>query len=600
MYVDTEIERINVSMRQSIHLQSPIPPLVFASPTQLLTPPLAMLPPSALAASSPSTSALAAAFVAGLAGGAALYAAVDKFRHQRALESTAPLDPQDATAIRAPAAAIAELVVRYRENLQRHDPHRGEAGSSALPILPSVKPGCLIDKLPKECPEDPESYADIFRDAEQLVLPALSHWSAPNFHAYFKTCGGDPSALADFLCSALNVVGFSWVSAPAATELEIVVCDWLARLMALPDCFMSTSEGGGVIQGSASDSALCALIAARHAALAGLEGHERHERFGKLVAYVSDQTHAVAQKGCMVLDIPHLRVVKTTRGKVDKDNYGFAPDDLEKAMAEDRAKGLVPFLVMPTVGTTSTTAIDPIRDIVRVARAQPSPVWVHVDGAFGAAACVCPEFQPWLDGVEDCDSLCVNMHKWLLTSFDASVLWVKDRKPLIQALALDPEYLKNEFTRTAVNYKDWQVPLGRRFRSLKLWFTFRRMGASGLRSHIRRSIELTKRAEKQLVDDGRFEIFVPTRMALVCFSTAFGGRELNEELLRRVNNSGKAFLIHSVVDGKYFLRLAVGGLEVDEWHIDHVVSLLKETLSEVVKESPELLRLQSSHLSKSA
>jgi aromatic-L-amino-acid decarboxylase len=559
-----------------------------------------MLTPTALATSSStttSTAVTAAAFVAGLVGGAAAYAAIEKIQRRRALHSTAPLDPKDPTAIRAPAAALTELLVRYRTNVQRHDPHRGEPGNTSYPIRPTVKPGCVRDVLPTKCPEEAESYAAIFRDAEELILPALSHWSAPNFHAYFKTCGGDPSALADFLCAALNVVGFSWVAAPAATELEIVVCDWFARLLALPECFLSTSEGGGVIQGSASDSALCALIAARHAALEGLEGDERLERAGKLVAYVSDQTHAVAQKGCMVLDIPHLRVLKTTRGKADIDNYALAADDLEKAMAEDRAKDLVPFLVMPTVGTTSTTAIDPIRDIVRVARAQkPFPVWVHIDGAFGGAACICPEFQHWLDGVEDCDSICVNTHKWLLVSFDASVLWVKDRKPLIESLALDPEYLKNEFTRTAVNYKDWQVPLGRRFRALKLWFTFRRFGASGLREHIRRSIAHAKSAEGQLLADGRFTIFVPTRMALVCFSVAFGGRQVNEELLHRVNDSGKAFLIHSVVDGTYFLRLAVGGLEVDEWHINHVVKLLTDSLSDMVKEDVQLQCLQDEHL----
>ncbi|ETM51819.1 hypothetical protein L914_04422, partial [Phytophthora nicotianae] len=212
-----------------------------------------------------SVSPTAAAFCSGLVGGAALLAAFQHLARRRALESTRPLDVQDPEAIRHPAAALTELLVRYHENLQRRDPHRGEPGSSSYPIRSKVKPGELRAQLPTACPEDPQSYADIFRDVEQLIFPALTHWASPNFHAYFKICGSDPSVLADYLCSSLDVVGFSWVSAPAATELEQVVCDWMAKLLGLPECFLTSSPGGGVIQGSASESALCALIAARHA-----------------------------------------------------------------------------------------------------------------------------------------------------------------------------------------------------------------------------------------------------------------------------------------------------------------------------------------------
>ncbi|GMF48089.1 unnamed protein product [Phytophthora fragariaefolia] len=542
----------------------------------------------------------AAAFCSGLAGGAALLAAVQHLAHRRALESTRPLDVQDPEAIRHPAAALTELLVRYHENLQRHDPHRGEPGSSSYPVRSRAQPGELLNQLPSECPEDPQSYADIFRDVEQLIFPALTHWASPNFHAYFKICGSDPSVLADYLCSSLDIVGFSWVASPAATELEQVVCDWLAKLLGLPECFLTSSPGGGVIQGSASDSALCALVAARNLALEGLEGAARQEKAAKLVLYVSDQTHAIAEKGCMVLDIAHLRVVPTIRGKADSDNYGLAPDDVARAMEDDRVKGLVPFCLMPTLGTTSTTAIDPLRELVAVARKQPEYVWVHVDGAYGGVAAVCPEYQHWLDGAEGCDSICVNTHKWLLVSFDASLLWVKDRRPLIQALALDPEYLKNDFMQSAPNYKDWQVPLGRRFRSLKLWFTFRRFGASGLREHIRRSVTLSKQTEELLVKDSRFKLFVKARMGLVCFYVAFGGREINEALLRRVNESGKAFLIHSVVDGVHFLRLGIGGLEVDSWHVENVVNVLSNALTVLVTEHPKWQELQRENFASAA
>ncbi|KAI9907296.1 hypothetical protein PsorP6_003306 [Peronosclerospora sorghi] len=536
----------------------------------------------------------AAVFCSGLAGGAALLSAIQHLTRRRELESTRPLDLQNPNSIRHPATALTELLVRYHKNLQRRDPHRGEPGSTSYSVQSKIKPGELIDQLPSACPEDPQSYAEIFRDVEQLIFPALTHWASPNFHAYFKIRGSDPSVLADFLCSSINVVGFSWVSAPAATELEQVMCDWMAKLLGLPECFLTSSAGGGVIQGSASESALCALIAARMKALSGLDGAARKEMASKLVVYVSDQTHAIAEKGCMVLDIPHLRVVPTTRGKADPDNYGLAPDDVARAMMEDRAKGLVPFCLIPTVGTTSTSAIDPLDKLVAVAREQPEYVWVHVDGAYGGAAAVCPEYQHWFHGAEGCDSICVNAHKWLLVSFDASLFWVKDRRPLIEAMALDPEYLKNDFMQHCINYKDWQVPLGRRFRALKLWFTLRRLGASGLRAHIRRSVAFARQAEELLLKDGRFQLFVRARMGLVCFNVAFGGRELTEALLRRVNTSGKVFLIHSVVDGTYFVRLALGGIEIDSWHVENVVNLLSNALTELVVENPKWQRLQVS------
>ncbi|GLE07631.1 hypothetical protein PINS_up018234 [Pythium insidiosum] len=527
--------------------------------------------------------AASAGFAAGVASGIALYQRHERRQRQQALASTAPLDPRDPESLRESAAGLVDLIARYRRKLYSRE--LGDPKTSYA-VRTQIAPGSIVAQLPATCPESPESYASIFKDCEDIIFPGLTHWSSPNFMAYFKVCGGDPSALADLLCASLNVVGFTWVAAPAATELEIVMCDWVARLMGLPDCFLSTSPGGGVIQTTASDSLLCAMIAARNRALEGLEGQERVDKASRLVMYVSDQTHSIGGKGCLVLDLPHLRVIPTRRGATDPDNYGLHPDDVAAAMQEDMAAGLVPFMLVPTVGTTSTTAIDPVRALVAVARQQREPVWVHIDGAYGGAAAICPEFRHWLDGVELVDSLCINPHKWLMVAMDCSLLWVRDRRPLIQALALDPEYLKSDFM-SQINYKDWQVALGRRFRSLKLWFTLRRFGAEGLRAHIRRTIELTRRAESQLIEDGRFTIFTPVRMGLVCFYVSFGGRELNEALLRRVNDTGKTFLIHSVVDGTYFLRLTPGGAEIDEWHIDNAVDVLVEHLDYLVAENDE-------------
>ncbi|KAF1791247.1 Pyridoxal-phosphate binding site [Phytophthora cactorum] len=522
-----------------------------------------------------SVSTTAAAFCSGLAGGAALLAAFQHIARRRALESTRPLDVQDPEAIRHPAAALTELLVRYHENLQRRDPHRGEPGNTSYSVRSKVKPGELRDQLPTGCPEDPQSYAEIFRDVEQLIFPALTHWASPNFHAYFKICGSDPSVLADYLCSSLDVIGFSWVSAPAATELEQVVCDWMAKLLGLPECFLTSSPGGGVIQGSASESALCALIAARHAALEGLEGAEREEKAAKLVVYVSDQTHAIAEKGCMVLDIPHLRVCPqfVARPTQTTTDWHLMMWLVPWGRSSERFGAI---LLDATLGTTSTTAIDPLRKLVAVAREQP-------ELSYGGAAAVCPEYQHWLDGVEGCDSICINTHKWLLVSFDASLLWVKDRGPLVRALALDPEYLKNEFMQSARTTRTGKCH--------SAVASEHSSSATGLREHIRRSVALAKQAEELLMKDGRFKLFVRARMGLVCFYVAFGGRELNEALLRRVNESGKAFLIHSVVDGVHFLRLAVGGLEVDAWHIENVVSVLSNALTEVIDEDPKWCNL---------
>ncbi|KAJ0393137.1 hypothetical protein P43SY_005432 [Pythium insidiosum] len=519
-----------------------------------------------------------ALFASGMLSGAAVYAALERRARRQALASTQPLDPRDPTTMHHAAAGLVDVIVRYRQTLQRKDI---DEVAKTYPVRAQVKPGSIVHQLPSSCPEAAESYEAIFKDCEDIIFPGLTHWASPNFFAYFKPHGSEPSALADLLCASLNVVGFSWVAAPAATELEQVTCDWMARLMNLPECFLSTSAGGGVIQTSASESLLCAIIAARNRALQGLEGDERHAKASRLVMYISDQTHSIGEKGRMVLDLPHLRIIPTRRGVTDPGNFGMHPDDVAAAMQEDVAAGLIPFILVPTVGTTSTTAIDPIRPLVAVARSQQEPVWVHVDGAYGGAATVCPEFQHWFDGIEDVDSLCVNAHKWMMIAVDCSMMWVKDRRPLLQALALDPEYLKNDFM-SQINYKDWQVPLGRRFRALKLWFTMRRFGAEGLRAHIRRSIDLARRAETALLEDGRFTIFTPVRMGLVCFYVSFGGRELNEALLRRVNESGKIFLIHSVVDGVHFLRLAMGGLEVDDWNVDHAVQVLRDELTALV------------------
>ena len=304
----------------------------------------------------------------------------------------------------------------------------------------------------------------------------------------------------------------------------------------------------------------------------------------------------------MVLNLPHLRVLKAKRGAVDEENYGLDPQDLQKAMQKDLENGLIPFFVVPTVGTTSTTAIDPVAEIVHVARSLSKEhyVWVHLDAAYAGAAAMCPELRHWFKSVEDCDSLAINAHKWLLVSFDCSLMWVKSQQKIIQALTMTPEYLKNAHL-DQVNYKDWQVPLGRRFRALKLWFTLRRFGAQGLRAHIQLSLRLAQKATRLLEEDGRFDIVVPTRTSLVCFK-AKDGRLVNEKLLKKVNESGKLFLIHTKVDAFSFLeneeneekddkvfvlRLAIGGFGVDEQNVQQAIQTLRTALDAILKEEKQ-------------
>ncbi|GLE05554.1 hypothetical protein PINS_up014586 [Pythium insidiosum] len=532
-------------------------------------------PPAASNSNVSTLIATTAAFAAGVASGVALYAARERRERQRVVSSTAPLDPTKAETMREPAAELVDLIVRYHDKLHSRDPKTSYA------VRPNVKPGSIVAQIPRTCPDDPESYASIFKDCEDIILPGLTHWVSPNFFAYFKTFGSEPSALAELLAASLNIVGFSWVAAPAATELEIAMCDWVARLLGLPECFLSTTDGGGVIQGSASDSLLCAMIAARNRALEGLEGQARVDKASRLVMYVSDQTHSIGGKGCLVLDLPHLRVIPTRRGATDPDNYGLHPDDVAAAMQEDVAAGLVPFMLVPTVGTTSTTAIDPVRALVAVARQQREPVWVHIDGAYGGAAAVCPEYQHWMDGAEHVDSVCVNAHKWLLVPMDCSLLWVRDRRPLVKALTLDPEYLKNEFM-SQVNYKDWQVALGRRFRSLKLlvhaasaWgeraSCAHPTGPSRWPSALRRCL-----AARTALHD----LYGPCACHWCASMCRSEDESLNEAVIGPCQRRRPDLpSLHSVVDGTTY-RLAVGGSEISEWNIDNAVEVLSQSLTE--------------------
>ena len=415
------------------------------------------------------------------------------------------------------------------------------------PVLSTVEPGVVRDGLPDEPPEAPESFDDVLADLDRVIMPGITHWQSPGFFGYFPANASGPAILGDLVSAGLGVQGMMWSTSPACTELEQVVLDWLVRAAGLPESFLSDGPGGGVIQDSASSASLCALVAARERA----GGNDRLDR---LVAYMSSETHSSLEKGARVagLRAEHLRVVPTD-GEQRMD-----VEELAALVAADRAAGLIPFFVCATAGSTSTTAFDPTEAICDVAEAN--DLWVHLDAAYAGSAAVCPEFRWVIAGIDRVDSYCFNPHKWLLTNFDCSAFWLRDRSALLAALSILPEYLRNETSASGavVDYRNWQVPMGRRFRALKLWFVVRHYGIAGLQAHIRTHVAWAEWLADQVEAHPSLEPAAPRTLSLVCLRH-LDGDERTRHMLHEVNRSGRAFVTHTVVDGRYVLRVAIGG-----------------------------------------
>jgi aromatic-L-amino-acid decarboxylase len=423
----------------------------------------------------------------------------------------------------------------------------------SLPVLSRAEPGALAAALPAAPPEEGEPWDEILADLDRLILPGVTHWQAPGFFAYFPCNASPPAVLGELLSAGLGVQGMLWTTSPAATELETRMLEWLARALDLP------REFEGCIQGTASESTLVAMIAARHR----LRGHD-----APLVAYTSTEGHSSVQKAANIAGHP-LRLLDVGADRT------LDPQALAAALREDRAAGRIPFFLCATVGTTSTGAVDPLPEIGAVLQAERFPGWLHVDAAWAGSACVCPEHRDLLAGIERADSLCFNPHKWLLTNFDCSAFWTRDRATLTDALSVTPEYLRNRASESGavIDYRDWQIPLGRRFRALKLWLVLRHYGLAGLREHIRGHVRLAETFAGWVESDDRFELCAPRRLSLVCFRRR-GSDDENRALLDRVNASGRAFLSHTTVDGRFALRLAVGGTRTGKRHVETAWELL--------------------------
>jgi aromatic-L-amino-acid decarboxylase len=439
----------------------------------------------------------------------------------------------------------------------------------SLPVLSRARPGEVRGSLPPEPPESGESFETILHDVEKLILPGITHWQSPNFFAFFPANASGPGILGDLVSSGLGVQGMLWATSPACTELETHVLDWLVKMLDLPEKFLSTSTGGGVIQDTASSASLCALLAARERATNFVSNQRGCD--GKLVAYASAQAHSSIEKDVQIAGLgrENLRMIE-----VDK-NFAMRADALSRQIEQDRRAGLVPCFVCATVGTTSSNAIDPVPEIGRLCREH--KLWLHVDAAMSGTAALCPEFRHIHDGLEYADSYCFNPHKWMFTNFDCDCFYVADRKALIQTLSVLPEYLRNQATESGavIDYRDWQIPLGRRFRSLKLWFVIRHYGVEGLRYHIRRHVELAQQFADWVKKDDRFELAAAVPLNLVCFRHK-DGDDVNQKLMDRLNRSGDLYLTHTRLNDRLTLRLCIGQTNTTARHVERAWKRIRE------------------------
>ena len=448
------------------------------------------------------------------------------------------------------------------------------------PVLAQVAPNDLKAALPDRPPREPEALDKILDDFEKLVVPGITHWNHPNFFAYYSITGSIPGILGELLSAALNVNGMLWQTSPAATELEEVAVDWLRPLIGLPEGF------AGVIMDTASVSTLCAIAAARHA-LADLEirelGMAGRGDLPLLRLYTSEQAHSSVEKAALTLGLGMRGVRKIPTD----DEFRLDAAQLQAAITEDLSAGYRPFCVTATVGTTSTTSIDPVREISAVCERE--GLWLHVDAAYAGAAAIVPEYRHVLDGCASATSLVINPHKWLFTPIDCSVLYTTRPDTLTGAFSLVPEYLKTQLDGDIRNYMDWGVSLGRRFRALKLWMVLRSFGSQGIAERLAEHIRLAQVFAGWIDDHPEFERMAPAPLSVVCFrarprtlsSTASTGSEtdldrFNEALLDRLNASGQLYLSHTRLRGRYVLRFAIGNVRTTEEHVTAAWQRIRE------------------------
>jgi aromatic-L-amino-acid decarboxylase len=436
-----------------------------------------------------------------------------------------------------------------------------------LPVRSSVAPGDIQAKLPLTAPDEPESFDALLADLDEVVLPGITHWQSPGWFALYPGNSSGPSVLAELASSGIGAIGMLWATSPALTEVESRVLDWLVDLLGLPGTWKtSVGPGGGVIQLSTSDSTHLMHVVSRSRAVAAGADTDR------LVAYGSSQAHLSVERGARIAGFRHIRLVD-----VDSE-HAMRVDALRSAVAEDRAAGLTPAMVTSTVGTTGTGAIDPVAQVADVA--AEAGMWHHVDAAWAGSAMCLPEHRHLQEGVEHVDSYTFNPHKWMFTNFDCNVLWVADREPLISTLSILPPYLRNEATESGavIDYRDWQVPLGRRFRALKLWWVLRHYGARGIRHHIAEHIRLAADFARRVDDEPALERIAPAPLALVCFAHR-DGNDATDALTAAILADPSVYVTPSQVADRHFIRVAVGQTWTTARDVDRLWNVIATALS---------------------
>ena len=440
-----------------------------------------------------------------------------------------------------------------------------------LPVKSLVKPGDIFNKIPGNPPLHSESFDSLMRDFNEIIMPGITHWQNPNFFAYFPANTSPASILAEMLIATLGAQCMIWETSPAAAELEEKMMIWLREMIGLPSGFE------GVIQDSASTATLAAILTAREKVTNFSVNSDGLKSSGNLRVYCSEQTHSSVEKAVKISGIGRKNLVKIPV----RQDFSMNPQNLREAIKSDKKNGNIPCCAVATLGTTGTTAIDPLREIGEICNEY--NVWLHVDAAMAGTALILPEFQWMLDGKEYIDSFVFNPHKWMFTNFDCTAYFVKDASSLIKTFEILPEYLKTR-TRGQVNdYRDWGVPLGRRFRALKLWSVIRTYGVEGLRETVRNHIAIAAELLAMISKEADFEILAPVTSCVVCFRfvpAGYGEEEINainEKLNHALNDSGKLYLSHTILNGKYTLRMVTAQTNVTIGHVEKAWHLVKET-----------------------
>lgn len=465
------------------------------------------------------------------------------------------------------AHEVVEWIARYYENIEQY------------PVKSAVARGEIKAQLPELPPPGSESFNDFLKDFNEIVIPGISHWQSPNFFAYFPANTSFPSILAEMLTAAIGSQCMIWETSPAAAEVEERMMEWLREMTGLPSYFE------GVIQDSASSATLAALITAREKMTGWHSNSDGLSSVKKLRVYCSSQTHSSVEKGVGIAGIGRKNLIKIRV----KSDFSLDSDALRKVITEDISNGYIPCCVVATLGTTGTTAFDSLKEIGEICREY--GIWLHVDAAIGGTALILPEMRWMTEGIEYVDSFVFNPHKWMFVNFDCTAYYVRDAESLIRTFEILPEYLKTR-TRGKVNdYRDWGIPLGRRFRALKLWSVIRCFGVEKLQEMVREHMRLAKMLETLILKEESFEVMAPVQLNTVCFRYKPEGidnervNKMNEILNHSLNDSGRIYLTHTTINGNFVLRMVTAQTNVTERHVTEAWQLIKECASAISPES---------------